>query len=523
MMQQLEEVWRRVKVGTPPVSNEKWEIVERVTLALLLVVIAHYLFVLIWSLGEPILEGHALRQTQTALSSYWMLQGGPLFNYETPVRGAPWTIPMEFPVYQWSVALLAMTGIPLDNAGRITSTLYLFACFWPIGMIVRSLQLGRFAYLALLVLLFAAPIYLFTGRAFLIETCALFFGLLCLAFIIRAGESRKLSHLLISAVAGALGVLAKSTSLPAFSLLAGFYFLYVAYGDLFIRRDVQKLPFLALFALALIAPYIVGLSWVAYSDSIKAQYAVSTGLTSDHLKKFNYGEWSARFGKRLWGEVLPDRAFPHMLGYAGLIGVGFGIAALSSRRHTILVVACLVAFIVPMLIFTNLHVVHRYYQAANAVFLLGAVALSLSVIYQHGKKGAAAAMLGLIVVGQLMFYHDKDFHRIRNLSPIQVHKHAIGHAADALMPPDVALFFYDGGWSSELPYYAKRKSVALGILRGNQLRDAFEKPETVLGDMQLGGIIVCGKVRREAVRFLRDRDLLAEHGPCRLLAPTQNK
>ena len=518
----IENILKLLRFDAAPLSTEKWDLVERIMLAGLLLLIAHHMFILIWSLGEPLLERHAFRQTQTAISAYWMLQGGPLLIYETPVRGAPWIIPFEFPIFHWSAVLLAKLGIPLDDAGRIAAFLYLLGSAWPITMIARSLNFGRFGALALLALFFATPLLLFAGHAFLIETCAVFFCLVCLAFLFRAGETRKLRYLAIAAGAGALGGLAKSTTLPAFSLLGGFYFLYVAYGDLVVRRDTKKLFFLAMFSVALITPYIISYFWVAYTDSLKEQYQQSVQLTSEYLRRFTFGEFDARFGKQLWGQIIPRRTFPTILGHAAIIGVGFTFAALASRRMTIFVGFCLIAFITPMMIFTNLHVAHRYYQAANAIFLISAVALSLTALHDLGRKRISAALVGLIVMGQLAFYYDQDFKRIGNPLPIHANKRIIALEAKERLPEDSVLFYFDGAWSSEIPYYAERKSVALGVLRGDRLRDAFEKPETYTGDMTLGGIVVCGKVRNDIKKFLKEREVLIQRGPCQLLSATQN-
>src|ERR1051326_4582462 len=73
---------------------------------------------------NPIVERHGWRQTQTALTAFWIARGSPLLNYETPVFGPPWNFPLEFPLYQWSVALLSRsTSIPIDQCGRIISLL----------------------------------------------------------------------------------------------------------------------------------------------------------------------------------------------------------------------------------------------------------------------------------------------------------------------------------------------------------------------------------------------------------------
>jgi ABC-type transport system involved in cytochrome c biogenesis permease component len=60
---------------------------------------------------------------------------------------------------------------------------------------------------------------------------------------------------------------------------------------------------------------------------------------------------------------------------AGLVALG---AAVGSKHYMRLVVLSLVGFLVPMLIFTNVHIVHNYYQYANGLFLLAAVSFGLT-------------------------------------------------------------------------------------------------------------------------------------------------
>src|ERR1700722_19604767 len=70
----------------------------------------------------PLDGAYSFRQTQTALSAFWMLKNGFSFAYETPVAGPPWSIPFEFPIYQYIVALVSeIFGWSLDSAGRIVS------------------------------------------------------------------------------------------------------------------------------------------------------------------------------------------------------------------------------------------------------------------------------------------------------------------------------------------------------------------------------------------------------------------
>jgi hypothetical protein len=91
-------------------------------------------------LGQPLLDAHSFRQTQTALTSYWFMKEGFRLAYQTPVGGAPWTIPYEFPIYQAVVTgLSGATGLELGAAGRLASFLFLCATLFPVRATVKKL------------------------------------------------------------------------------------------------------------------------------------------------------------------------------------------------------------------------------------------------------------------------------------------------------------------------------------------------------------------------------------------------
>src|ERR1700722_9222047 len=73
-------------------------------IAVMLVVLGAVVLSIRWN--DPLLGMHSFRQTQTAITSYWILRGSPWLAYHTPVFGAPWSIPFEFPMYQLLVALI---------------------------------------------------------------------------------------------------------------------------------------------------------------------------------------------------------------------------------------------------------------------------------------------------------------------------------------------------------------------------------------------------------------------------------
>ena len=81
-------------------------------------------------LDQPLIDRHEFRQTQTALSALFMQPGFEgLLNYQTPVVGAPWSIPFEFPLFQWITHQLAhLSGLNLSSSGRLISVLFGLGC-----------------------------------------------------------------------------------------------------------------------------------------------------------------------------------------------------------------------------------------------------------------------------------------------------------------------------------------------------------------------------------------------------------
>jgi hypothetical protein len=81
----------------------KKEISNRIQIGLISLAVFTAAFALAIAIShreQPILEFHGFRQTQTAITSYWMMQEGWQLDYQTPVAGYPWAIPFEFPLIQ---------------------------------------------------------------------------------------------------------------------------------------------------------------------------------------------------------------------------------------------------------------------------------------------------------------------------------------------------------------------------------------------------------------------------------------
>ena len=144
--------------------------------AILLMMIGVAAWMLTRSWHTSILDRYEFRQLQTALSIFWMQQEGLKLDYLTPLFGPPWTIPMEFPTYQWGVTLLAnLTGLPLEQAGRLVSILAYAAMLPAVHGLLELAGLARSRRWLVLAVVLVTPVYLFYPRTVMIESTALCF------------------------------------------------------------------------------------------------------------------------------------------------------------------------------------------------------------------------------------------------------------------------------------------------------------------------------------------------------------
>jgi len=488
--------------------------------------LAHALYILFGWLNGPLLDQHSFRQTQTALSVYWISQGGPILAYDTPVLGSPWAVPFEAPVYHVVVALVAWLGVPLDAAGRLVSFAFLIAAAWPLRMLWRDLGLPRAGYPMACAMLLASPLYLFWGRTFMIESCAWFFALLWLAFFVRLLSSGRAVHALAAFLAGSLAVLAKATSFPAFALVGGL--IGLGYGLLWLREGVfwQRVRLAAWAAVALFLPFVIGFVWVAFSDGIKNENVFGRLLTSAALGNWNYGNMAQRFGSRLWSDIVLGRIMPNIFGVIGGFALILLAAAALSRQAAVAVGLCLMGFLAPILVFTNLHMIHNYYQFANGAFLLVAASICLASLPRLRYGAVAAGVLLVVVVGSQALHFRRYEMRWLAQGASENGLHRIGLLARDLVPPGQSLLVLGEDWSSTVPYYSRRRSLALPYWSPQPLLlEVIRSPQTYLQGAPLGGVVDCilpgpryGAAQPEFDAFLAGRRVLAEAGHCRLLS-----
>lgn len=445
----------------------------------------------------PVSEMHGFRQAQTAISAFYLLKGGPWLAYETPVLGPPWSIPFEFPLYQWAVALVAKSGLfPLVQAGRLVSVLFFLSGLVPAYGILRLLRLGRNQALAVLSLYCVSPQYLFWSRALMIESTALSLSLYYIWFVMLYSEGSgsrigKWVLLGLVAVSGSLAGMVKVTTFTAFLAagltMIGFRALKGIKGGHPVFREWRLLLF------GVIVPVAAVYLWTSFADSNKALNPFGAHLASSALKKWNFGTITQRLSLSTYKTFLA-RDLTAILGWNLLLIPATLAGFFCGRERLKTALALSVLFALPFFVFTNLFFVHDYYSYANGLFLTAAAGVACIGLMESGSRlkfMSGIALFSLIYVSSAYGYVARywpvqgtgyDFSDMK--ADIQAYT-----GADDVV---VALGF---GWSSEIPFYLERRGVILPewTMQRNSLT-AIEKTRHSLAGYRIGAVMFCDSV-----------------------------
>lgn len=466
--------------------------------------------------GQHILEAHPFRQTQTALTAYWLCRNGFHLAYETPSAGAPWSIPFEFPIYEWLVAVLSCSlKFDLERTGRLLSYAFLLACLAPVSQILRRLfpSEWRLQFAIFLPLFLLSPLYLFWGRSFMIETAALFFTLAgvwaALPFI--NGSVRWVDALLSFALL-TLALLQKSTTaLPIWMLLLVLIALQSKENWMARIRRLCS----AKVIVAFVIPFLIAFAWTRFTDEVKMHNLAGHRLTSAGLADWNFGTIGMRFSVDLWYHAVFNRIISRNVG--GPIGILLLGAALFwlSKRERRFIILNLAAFLLPILIFENLHFVHDYYQTANVLYLVLAVAIAIAGLlkrFPQRRMLLLASFVGILAIDVVAFLYTGYATAERvHFSTANSRTLALAEYLKSHTSAQAPLVVFGLDWSAELPFYAERR--ALGVpnwFTPAQQRDIVSNPANYVGRSP-SAIVFCGNGYDDLKKLAEANSLSATH------------
>lgn len=455
---------------------------QQVAIAVLVVAAVNAFLFWIRTLGQPLIDAQSFRQTQTALTAFWLQPDlASILNYETPVLGAPWSVPFEFPLFQLIVAALAnTTGMDLSFCGRLVSLLFGLGSMAVVLALLSEYGFSRLTRILFATLYLASSVYLYWNRAFMIESTALFFTLLSLFLAGRSlsatdsSSRRSLAGFLPALGCGLSLILAllvkATTAMPAFLLLACLV-LWRLVASIRCRSRAQLTTCLMLLA-GLLTAFLLLRGWTHHADALKSLNPYGSRLTSTALQGWNFGRFEQRFSSDLWKGVVIKRLLTKAFWLPVVLLLLAGLWSLRRQKlSAAIVVVSLVLWLMPMLIFTNLHIVHDYYQAANQVFLLVAIAASgASLIEQEPRPGAArVSMVGLlrvfaaVVMIAYVAADGKRFDRIYRPQANQASdsKLVVSRFIDRSVDKQSAILVVGDDWYSSFAYLSRRRSLTI--------------------------------------------------------------
>lgn len=444
--------------------------------------------------NHTLLDDNSFRQTQTAISTYYMVGQVPTLAYETPVLGPPWALPFEFPLYQWLVAgLVTLFRTPLEPTGRLVSVAFFLLSLVPANCLLHRLRLAKEHRLMVLSLALVSPFYIFWSRTFLMESTALCFSLGYLASAVSCWERPGVKPALGVLVLGTLAALVKITTFATCFLGVLLILTYTAF-----RRQARS----RLWAQALLhaMPVVLALAWTHYADGVKERNQFGQFLTARALQEWNLGTLDQRLAPESWAAI--GRRLGLMVGHLAIVGVSLA-GLLVARRRWLEVGFCFALALSGPLLFLNLHVVHEYYPYANGIYLVAAVGIALAALMERGGVYRRCAFYLLTVVfavsvGRYLhyFYPKQSLNRLQEVE--------VARAVRQVTRPQEVLVIVGCDWSPEIPFYSRRRAMMIPDWKTVSLRNL----STYLH--QLEGIPIGALVVREAAACRLEPDQLRQ-------------
>jgi hypothetical protein len=147
-----------------------------------------------------------------------------------------------------------------------------------------------------------------------------------------------------------------------------------------------------------------------------------------------------------------------------------------------------------MVLFTNLHIIHSYYQYANSFWLVLAVALAFCIVSRKIPNWSFILVMTLILACQIYTYSNTYYIATTyKWSPVM----DVGWFIKKNTPKDSAIMVVGDDWSPEVAFYSKRKALYIpnwvdGLFPVDEeaLISALKNPDSMLGGLKLAAVIV---------------------------------
>jgi hypothetical protein len=403
------------------------------------------------TLGQPLLEAHIFRQTQTAYTALIFHEEGiDLLAPQVPVLGPPWVLPFEFPLFQAGASLLMDLGLGSDVAMRTLG----LATFLLTGALLfgflRHVVDDLTAIISLVAFLFS-PFGLLWGRTSMIEYLATAGGVGFLWAGVAWADRTSRAAFIPALAAGSIGVLTKIAT-------GGFYLLPMLFYRGRRRRPTGEL---ILLAALVVVPLAIGFAWTYHADRLKVATDATASLAvgGGSMRAFNFGMIADRADLGQWGAVLRTLTIT-LTGLLLPLWIALGaVAAWSHSERWFLIAFLAFCIVAPIVTLMPLYVLHDYYLAAVSPAVATLVGLGAGWLVRHRRGRIVRAVAVMAGVGWLMSVLLTGGYWGRAYRPVVDRERTLEAAAyiESRTTPDEWVVLRGRDWDPSVFYYARRR------------------------------------------------------------------
>jgi 4-amino-4-deoxy-L-arabinose transferase-like glycosyltransferase len=438
------------------------------------------------------LPGLEFRQAQTAISAFFIRHENDFsLAYPTPVLGKPWSTPTEFPLYQWTVALVSKTtGWGVVLAGRTVSLVSFLLTLPAIFLLLAGWRVEPARRWIVLAVIVTCPFYIFYARAVLVEIMALMFALWFWVAFARAVDRRSFGWLAVAALAGTGAGMVKVMTFLLYLIPVAVWCARRWWSR---RAQDSGRREIAWMVAALALPAAASLWWALYAGAVRANNPMAGFLASPPLSDAPTGRSAMHLA--LENPTAQEPLHAGEFGAVPVVILCAMLALLAGRRLWPASRRRIAAFAAVMVTFPLLYAFRDHYEVAGAMLLLMAAGLALVALLEANvPRWVGTAAVAVVVFGQVAryfhCYYDRQRQPVAGASELTM-------AMRALTDADQYLVLSGRDWNPMIPFYAQRRAL---MIRD----DCLDQPERVtaawrqLADEKLGALIVTGPLEPPA-------------------------
>lgn len=391
------------------------------------------IFLRTYKIHEALGDWHSWRQADTASVAREYVKAGkidlfhPQFHDLSSIPSGlnnpnGWRM-VEFPLRDGLHAWIALNFPSLGflEIGRGLSILFSALTIYLIYLIVLNIS-GVTAALSAAFIYAVLPYNIYYGRVILPEPMLVMFTTLTFYLYVKYLDSGKWQYWLATLLSLSLALLLKPTALIVLLPMVGYFFASN-------HKNLQQ------FSLSLLLPLIAVVPYYFWRRHI-AQYApgipASSWLFNSNGIRFKGAWFRWLFGERI-GKMI--------LGYFGLIPLGFGLVKLGeTKKETLVYGGFLVGVLTYLSVIATGNVQHDYYQIQimPTIAIFAGLGISYMISLKKsffGKLVISAWVLAIIALATaLSWYELKGFFWVNNRAMVEAGEYVDKHTpADALV------------------------------------------------------------------------------------------